>query len=147
MKRSAEEEEIHEIIKDLIENIKVACIVIHTQMADADVLKVSHSMGDPYSLALQRQIERRLEVIMPEEELPEGNEIVCMVGSVSPIMTEIKDMIISLMDHMVEAYYQVGLAAEWFLALAKVCTPEQIMVIMCFAAQPLIQLEGSHEFP
>lgn len=54
LKRSAEEEEFHEIMKDIIENIKAACTVIHTQMADEDVLKVLHSMGDPYDLALQR---------------------------------------------------------------------------------------------
>lgn len=93
------------------------------------------------------EIERRLEVIMPEEELPEGNEIVHMVGGVSPIMAEIKDMIICLIDHTAEAYYQVGLVAEWFLALAKICTPEQIIVIMHLAAWPLIQLEGTHGFP
>ena len=137
LKRNAEEEEIHKIMKDLIENIKVTCMVIHTQMADTGVLKVLHSMGDPYSLVLWRQteeIERRLEVIMPEEELLEGKELVCIVGGVSPIMTEIKDMIIGLMEHTAEAYYQAGLVAEQFMALARVCTCEQIIVIMHFAA-------------
>lgn len=49
---------------------------------------------------------------MPDEELPEGDDVACMVQNVKPITLEIKEMIVTLMDHTAKAYYQVGLAAE-----------------------------------
>ena len=149
LKRSTEEEEICKIMKDLIENVKMACMEVYAQITDADILRVLHSMVDPYGLALWQQteeIERMMEVIMPEEELPKGNEMVCMVGNVRSITMEIKAMKISLMDHTTEAYYQTGLGAERFSALAKICTPDQLRVILCYAAWPIIQLERVHGF-
>ena len=44
-----------------------------------DVQKVLHSMGDPYGLAIWEQTEEvktMLEVSMPDEDLPEPEEMV-----------------------------------------------------------------------
>ena len=49
---------------------------------------------------------------MPVEEISEGDDIAQRVESVDPITPEIKEMIILVMDHTVEAHYQVGLVGE-----------------------------------
>ena len=41
---------------------------------------------------------------MPDEEIPEGKDMAQMVENIEPITPEIKEMIISLMDHTAEAY-------------------------------------------
>ena len=105
LKKDANEEEIQEIMKDFIEVTKTACMEVHTPMAGADVSKVLHSMGDPYGLAIRQQteeVERRLKVMMPEEELIEGKELACMVDTVEPITAETKETLINLMGHMVD---------------------------------------------
>ena len=121
LKKDANEEEIQEIMKNFIEVTKTACMEVHTPMVGTDVLKVLHSMGDPYGLTLWQQtkeVERRLKVMMPEEELIEGKELACMVDTVEPITAETKETLINLMGHMVEAYYQAAQVAEWFTTLA-----------------------------
>ena len=46
--------------------------------------------------------------MMPEEDLIEGEELSCMVDTMEPITAETKETLISLMEHIVEAYYQAA---------------------------------------
>ena len=63
-------------------------------------------------------VERRLEMCMPDEELPEAEEIVRMISKVEPITAEAKDILVSLMEHTVEMHFRATQAAEKFSALA-----------------------------
>ena len=117
-------------------------------MAQGNIASVLHSIKDLYGLALQvmEEIKVRLEAIMPNDKLPKGRDVAQMVENMDPITPEIQEMIITLMDHMAQAYYQAGLAAEWLSSLAKVCTPAQLTTILCCAAQPMIQVVGMPGF-
>ena len=120
-------------MKDFIELIKMYCAEIHALMAGVDAQKVLHSMRDPYGRVLQKQteeIERSLEMCMPDKELPRGEEMIQMVSNVEPITTKAKELLISLMDHTAEVYFQAAQVAEKFSALAQSCTPNQLMVLM-----------------
>ena len=52
MKKCTEAKEIWEIMQKLIKDVKEACTKVHTQMAEASILNVLHSMRDPYGIAL-----------------------------------------------------------------------------------------------
>ena len=105
-----------------------------------------HSIGDPYGLALREQtdeVEMMLEVVMPEEELPEPEEMVHWANSIEPLSEESKTVLIKMMEQLSEAHYQATQAAQSLADLAKTCSPAQIMTIMKFAVRPLVQLEGT----
>ena len=105
-----------------------------------------YSIGDPYGLALREQseeIETMLEAIMPEEELPEPDEMVRWANSIEPLSEESKETLVRMMEQLAEAHYQAGLAAQSMADLAKTCSPAQTMTILKFAARPLVQLEGA----
>ena len=115
-------------------------------MAGADPKKVLHALGDPYGLALRPQteeLETRLELAMPEEEVTESQDLLQMVGNIEPILDKAKDTLIVMMDHMAEAYYHVAQAAEQFTKIAHECSTQQLMIIMKYAAWPIIQIEGT----
>ena len=64
------------------------------------------------------EIEERLEVAIPEEELTETEDLLQIVGSVEPISDETKERLITMMDHTAEVYHHAALAAEQFTELA-----------------------------
>ena len=80
---------------------------------------------------------------MPEEELPEAKEMAWMVSNIELLSDEARDTLMSLMEHMAEAHYQATQAVENFAQLSKICTLDQLMIIMKFAARPLLQMEGT----
>ena len=113
---------------------------------NAEVKKVLYSIGDPYGLALREQseeIETMLEAIMPEEELPELEEMVRWANSIEPLSEESKETLVKMMEQLAEAHYQASQAAQSMADLAKTCSPGQTMTILKFAARPLVQLEGT----
>ena len=103
-------------------------------------------MGDPYGLAIREQteeVESRLELCMPEEELPEADEMIWMASSMEPLSDEARTTLTSLMEHTAEVHYQAAQAAKNLAKLSKTCTSSQLMMIMKFAVRPLIQLGGT----
>ena len=59
-------------------------------------------MGDPFGLAIHEQtdeIESRLEVCMPEEDLPEADEMVRWASSIELLSEESKTTLTSMMEH------------------------------------------------
>ena len=114
-------------------------------LRNADVNKVLHSIGDPYRLAIWEQteeIETMLEVSMPEEDLPEPEEMVRWASSIEPLLEDSKNILIKMMEHLSEAHYQAAQVAQSLADLSKTCSSSQIMTIMKFTVRPLIQLEG-----
>ena len=103
-------------------------------------------MGNPFGLAIREQteeVESRLEVCMPKEELPEADEMVRWASSIEPLSTESKTRLTSMMEHLSEAHYQATQAAQDLADLSKTCSSSQLMTIMKFAVRPLVQLEGT----
>ena len=146
LKESAKEEEISEIIKQFIDEVKSICKDVHTPMTGVDSKKVLHEMGDPYGLALRPQteaIEDRLELAMPKEEIMETQELLQMVGNIEPISDKGKDMLIAMMDHTAETYHHAAQATEQFTQLAHECLTRQLMIVMRYAVRLIIQIEGT----
>ena len=145
LRRSAMEPSIREIMGNFMMSIKTCCEEIYPPLTGADAQKVLHSMGDPYGLAIREQteeVENRLELCMPEEELPEADEMIWMVSSMEPLSDEARTTLTSLMEHTAEAHYQATRAAKNLAQLSKTCTTSQLMMIMKFTVRLLIQLEG-----
>ena len=87
-----------------------------------------------------------LEVSMPEEDLPEPEEMVLRwASSIEPLSDESKTTLIKMMEHLSEAHYQAAQAAQSLADLSKICSSSQLMTIMKFAVRPLVQLEGMLE--
>ena len=61
-----------------------------------------------------------LEDIMPEEEIPEGENVVQCIEEIKPISLEVKDMVMALMDHTAAACHHAGLSAECLSTLANI---------------------------
>ena len=102
-------------------------------------------MGDPYGLAIREQteeVETMLEVSMPEEDLPEPEEMVRWASRIEPLSEESKTTLIKMMEHLSEAHYQAAQAAQSLADLSKTCSSSHLMTIMKFAVRPLVQLEG-----
>ena len=79
LRKSVMEQNIREIMGDFVVAVTACCEEIYPPLTGADTQKVLHSMGDPYGLALREQteeVENRLELCMPEEELPEADEMI-----------------------------------------------------------------------
>ena len=94
-------------------------------------------MGDPYGLALQQQtdeVERSLEMCMPEDELPKVEEMVQMTSNAEPLSNKAKDRLTSSMEHTAKAHFHATQAAEEFIELSRTCTPAQLMVIIKYAS-------------
>ena len=111
----------------------MACCEVYAPMRDANIKKILHSIGDPYGLALRPQteeVENRLEVPMPEEELPEMEDLLQLVGGMEPISDKTNEILIAMVDHTAEAYHYTAQAAEQFTELARACSMSQLMVIM-----------------
>ena len=80
---------------------------------------------------------------MPEEELPETDEMLRWASSMEPLSDESRTTLTSMMEHIAGAHYQAAQAAKDMAKLSKTCTSGQLMMIMKFAVRPLIQLEGT----
>ena len=80
---------------------------------------------------------------MPDEELPELEEMVRWANSIEPLSEDSKEILVKMMEQLAEAHYQAGQAAQSMADLAKTCSPAQMMTILKFAARPLVQLEGA----
>ena len=146
LKEKANDKEISEIMEQFINEVKSICKDVHTPMAGADPKKVLHALEDPYGLALRPQteeIENQLELVMPEEEVTESQDLLQMIGNIEPILDKAKDTLIVMMDYMVEAYYHVAQAAEQFTQIAHECSTQQLMLIMKYAVRLIIQIEGT----
>ena len=136
-------------MQKLVEDVKEACTKVYAPMTEASILNVVWLVRDPCGFALHpttKRIENMLEDIMPEEETPEGGEVAHLVQGINPISLEVKDMTVALMDHTAVACHHVGLAAECLLTLAKICTPEQLMIIMKCSIHPLVQVVMAPSF-
>ena len=136
LRERAMEEEIEEIMGPFISKVKEICSEVYTPMESVDVKKVLHSLGDPYGLALRPQtenVERQLELALPEEEVTEPAELLKMVENLEPISDKAKELLIKMMEHTSEAYFQAAQAAEQFTQLARDCSMPQLMTIMKYA--------------
>ena len=146
LKRRAKEPSIKEIMGDFVLSIKTCCEEIYPPLTSADIRKVLHSMGDPYGLAIREQteeVESRLQLCMPEEELLETDEMIRWAGSMEPLSDESRTTLTSMLEHIAESHYEAAQAAKNLAELSKTCTPGQLMTIMKFAVRPLIHLEGT----
>ena len=148
-KKHTEMEEIREVMQKLVEDVNEACMKVYAPVTEASILNMVQLVRDPCGLVLcptTERIENMLEDIMPEEETPEGEEVAHLVQDINPISPEAKDMIVALMDHTAVACHHVGLPAECLLTLVKICTPEQLMIIMKCSIHPMVQVVAAPGF-
>ena len=146
LRDKAMDKEIEEIMGPFIEEVKEICSEVYGPMESADTTKVLHALGDPYGLALRPQtedVERQLELVLPEEEVTEAGDLIKMVENVDPISDKAKELLIKMMEHTSEAYFQAAQAAEQFTQLARGCLSPQLTTIMKYALRPIIQIEGA----
>ena len=146
LKERANDEEISEIMEQFIDEVKSICKDVHTPMTGTDPMKVLRAMGDPYGLALRPQteeIENRLDLAMPEEEVTESQDLLQMIGNIEPISDKAKDILITMMDHMAESYYHAAQAAEQFTQIAHESSTQQLMLVMKYAVRLMVQIEGT----
>ena len=66
-----------------------------------------------------------------------------MVENIEPISDKAKNMLVKMMEHTAEAYFQAVQAAEQFTQLAHECSTPQLMIIMKYVVRPIIQIEGA----
>ena len=126
-----------------MEDVKGACGMIYTLTKEANVLNMIKAIKDPYGLALQPScniIENSLEDIMPDKEVPQGEDVTHHIEEIKPISEEVKDMIMALMDHTVAACHHAALAAECLSTLAKICAPERLMLIMKCSVRLMVKV-------
>lgn len=57
-----------------------------------------------------------------------------------PVSLGVKDMIVALLNHTAAACHHAGLTAKWLSSLTKICMPEQMMLIMKYSIQSMVQL-------
>ena len=135
--------EIKEVMQKLVKDIKWSCTKVYTPISEASMVNVVHAVKDPCGLALHlvtEEIKNALEDIMPDEDMPEGLDVMRWVHEMKPISLDMKDLIVILLDHTAATCRHASLTAECLSSLAKVCTPEQLMLIMKCLVQPMVQV-------
>ena len=69
-----------DVLKDAVMHFKDTICQTKIQMADTDIAKVIHSVGNPKCLALRPRTEEReemLELVMPLKDTPGGKKLLC----------------------------------------------------------------------
>ena len=125
--------EVKGVTQKLVKDIKWSCAKVYAWILEASMLNITHLIKDPCRLALNpatEEIKNALEDIMPEEDMPEGIDVTRQIHKMKPISLDVKDIIVVLLDHTAAACHSTGLVAEQLSLLAKICTPEQMMIIM-----------------
>ena len=77
---------------------------------------------------------------MPEEEIPHGDTIARMVGSIKPLNYIQKDMIIELFNNIEMAHQKMAHVCGRLSSLSKTLTPVQLVIILKATIRPMVQL-------
>ena len=149
LKKRIQTKDVQEFMQKFVEDVKSACGMIYTTIKEANVLNVLKAIKDPCRLMLQPlcdTFENSLEDIMPDEEVPKGEDVTHHVEEIKPISEEVKDMIVALVDNTAAVCCHAAFAAECLSTLAKICTLEQLMLIMKCSVRPMVQVVAAPGF-
>ena len=112
-------------------------------MAEADVRKVTHATSDPTCLVLQPKTgarEELLEVMMPLEDAPEGDEVVASIQGDTPLTKNQCELLRELFKDLEVAHEHMARACS-VLAHLSLMAP-QIMATLKAVNHPLIQVNA-----
>ena len=103
--------EVKDMLRQLLEDMKEVITRVYPSMVEADVKAVLRSIPDPTCLAMRPQtmvVEGCLEELIPDEDIPEGLQVVMDISNVKLLTFEQKDMIVSLFNDLAVAHDQLG---------------------------------------
>ena len=137
---------IKDIMRQLVEEIKQIIIHMYPTMEEADIVVLLWVIPNCTCLAMWPQtseVEGMLEELMPKQDIPNSGRMAAESSNIHLLMYDQKDMIVSLFDDISVTHKHLARAARTMSNLCKVLDPQQLMLIMQNAVQPLIQLNVS----
>ena len=85
-----------DVLRDAVTCLKDTISQIVPQVADVDIAKVICSVSEPRCLALRPRTEEReemLEMVMPLEDVPRGEEVTASIEKTAPLADSQQDLL------------------------------------------------------
>ena len=118
-------------------------------MAEADTSKVMHAISDLTCLALWPKTDEReelLELVMPLEDVPEGDEVPASIQGDTPLTENQCDLLRELFEDLEVAHEHTARACSVLAHLSLSLTAPQMMATLKAVTRPLIQINALEGF-
>ena len=134
-----------DLMEDTVIKFKEVISRVIPNMAEADVRKVMHAISDPTCLVLWPKTDAReelLEMMMPLEDAPEGDEVVASIQGDTPLTTNQCELLRELFEDLEVAHEHMARAFSVLAHLSLSLTAAQIMATLKVVTRPLIQVNA-----
>ena len=148
MESRIETGEEKDILKDTVTLFKDTISQVVPQVAEADTAKVVCAISDPTCLALHPRTDEReemLEMVMPLENAPEGEEVVTSIEGNTPLTDSQQNLLREVFEDLEVAHEHTSRACSGLTCLSMTLSAPQLMATLRAMACPLIlinTLEG-----
>ena len=132
-------------MEDTVIKFKEAISQVIPNIAEADVKKVMHAISDPTCQALQPKTDTReefLEVMMPLEDAPEGDEVAASIQGDTPLNENQQELLRKLFKDPEVADEHTARACSVLAHLSLLLMAPQIMATLKAVTHPLIQVNA-----
>ena len=121
------------VLEDTVIKIKEAISRVIPNMAEADIKKVTDAISNPTCLALRPKTEAReelLEVMMPLEDAPGGDEVTVSIQGETPLKKNQRELLRELFEDLEVAHEHTARAYSVLACLSLSLTAPQLMATL-----------------
>ena len=118
-------------------------------MADADITKVIHSVGNPRCLALRPRTEEReelLELVMPLKDAPMGEEVAASIEEIAIVIESQQNLLQEVFEDLEVTNEHRERACSGLVWLSIMLNPSQLMTTLKATTCSLIQINALEGF-
>ena len=133
------------IMEDTVIKFREAISQVIPNIAEADIKKVTDAISDPTCLVLRPKTEAReelLEVMMPSEDAPGGDEVMASIQGETPLNKNQRDLLRELFEDLEMAHEHTARACSVLAHLSLSLIAPQLVATLKVVTHPLIQVNA-----
>ena len=133
------------VMEDTVIKFKEAISRVIPNMAEADVKKVIGAISNPTCLVLRPKTDAReelLEVMMPLEDAPGGDEVAASIQGDTPLNRNQRELLRELFEDLEVAHDHTARACSVLACLSISLMAPQLMATLKAVTRPLIQVNA-----
>ena len=141
--------EIKDVLKEAIEEIKNAILVVMPQMKDAKVLDVLRVIKDLTCLAIYPQseeIEALLEEVIPSEEIPSGESVSRSLPDKDILSDSDRELITEVFETLETVYDNIGRACGLIGVLSRSLNSRQHFTLLKACVRLIVHINALPKF-
>lgn len=130
-------------MENAIKSLKQAIEKTLPGTEEADITAVLKAVHDPTCLAIQRhteEAEEKLEELMPEVDIPGGEEVISRIEELESLTTQQKDDIRELFKNLEVAHEHLAHSCDLLGMLSQLLTLRQLLLLMKASIHLLVQV-------